>query len=249
VSASIVVATAAALALSGQVSPGTQTAPRPGESAARPASTPRPAGDAGVIRGRVTGVDGRPLRQADVTVNSPRLPQPRRESTDADGRYEAGGLPPDSYTVSASKTGFATTAFGQQASYPGGRRVTVSDREILEHIDVAMPRAGTIAGRVADENGDAVMGASVSLPVRPPAPAPRERAKAGPPSGLVSLTAQPGRLLVASVKPPARTTRLATRRLDGAASATTRTRHCGAEDLTSIEIRVPGHVVRVPGRR
>ena len=160
-SASLLVVAAVATALSRQTQPATQTTQRPGEPTRRPAPGLR--GDSAVIRGRITTMDGRPLGQADVTISAPRMSQPRRESTDVDGRYEARGLAADAYAISASKTGFATTEFGQRrASYPG-RRVTVGEGEVVEHIDVVLPRAGTIAGRVSDENGDPVMGVTVSL--------------------------------------------------------------------------------------
>src|SRR4051812_37510491 len=92
-----------------------QTAPRPGETAkGSPATTAGAGGNRAVITGHVLGPDGRPLRQVEIQLSGTLDLQVRRESTDADGRYEAGGLPPDSYTLIASKAGYATMEFGQR---------------------------------------------------------------------------------------------------------------------------------------
>jgi hypothetical protein len=47
---------------------------------------------------------------------------PRNESTDADGRYEAGGLPAHSYRVIASMTGYTTTEFDPPRENGAGNR-------------------------------------------------------------------------------------------------------------------------------
>jgi carboxypeptidase family protein len=122
-----------------------------------------PAENSAVVKGRVVGPDGRPLGQVQLTLQGSQARDPRHETTNADGRYEAGGLTADSYTVIASKTGYATTEFGQRrVSYPG-TKVRVRDGETAERIDFVLPRATAIAARVSDENGDSVQGASVSL--------------------------------------------------------------------------------------
>jgi Carboxypeptidase regulatory-like domain len=256
VSASIAVAAAMALALSGQTQPATQTTQRPGEPTRRPATGLR--ADTAVIRGRITTVDGRPIAQAEVTVSAP-LQQPRRETTDADGRYEARGLAADAYTISVSKSGFATTEFGQRrASYPG-RRVNVGDGEVLEHIDLVLPRAGTITGRVSDENGDPVMGATVSLLEARFVNGRRRLVESGNRRRTNDLGrfrlygVQPGRyVLVAAAAPagPYRMPGYAPSYYPGAASASDAQPVTigAADDLSSIEIRLmPGHGVRVAG--
>jgi hypothetical protein len=256
-SASTLIAAAAALALSGQVQPATQATQHPGELTTRP--TPGLRGDSAVIRGRITTLDGQPLRQADVTISAPRMPQPQRESTDADGRYEARGLAADAYTIIVSKTGFATTEFGQRrASYPG-RRVTVSDGEVLEHIDVILSRAGTIAGRVSDENGDPVMGATVSLLEMRFVNGRRRLVESGNRRRTSDLGrfrlygVQPGRyVLVASAAGagPYRMPGYAPSYYPGAASASDAQPVTlgAADELSSIEIQLaPGHGVRVAG--
>jgi hypothetical protein len=256
-SASLLVVAAVATALSGQTQPATQTTQRPGEPTRRPAPGLR--SDSAVIRGRITTIDGRPLAQADVTISAPRMPQPRRESTDADGRYEARGLAADAYTISASKTGFATTELGQRrASYPG-RRVTVGDGEVLEHIDIVLARAGTIAGRVSDENGDPLMGVTVSLLEMRFVNGRRRLVESGNRRRTNDLGrfrlfgVQPGRYVLVASAPAAGPYRMpgyAPTYYPGAASASDAQPLTigAADDLSSIEIRLaPGHGVRVTG--
>jgi hypothetical protein len=138
------------------------TVQRPGETA-RPRLPIDATENTSVIKGRVVDTDGRPLSQVQVRLFGSLSPDPRNESTDADGRYEADELPADSYTLIASKTGYTTTEFGQRrASYPG-TKVRVGVGEVIERLDFTLPHAGVITGRVSDENGDPVQGATVSL--------------------------------------------------------------------------------------
>jgi protocatechuate 3,4-dioxygenase beta subunit len=150
--------------LAAQVAQTPQTVQRPGEPTRRP-SMPGSDADAktAVIRGRVVDVDGRPLRQAQIQLTGTRTREPRNESSDVDGRYEAGQLPADIYTVIASKPGYVTVEHGQRgASYPG-TRIRIAEGEVVERIDFTLPRAAAIAGRVSDENGDPAQGATVAL--------------------------------------------------------------------------------------
>lgn len=153
------------------VTAGTSQVPAPGGQLPGPAGPPPPAPPAGtvtpgataIIRGHVTGIDGRPLRQAQVKFVASLTGQTSNETTDADGAYEAGGLRADTYTVTASKAGYVAAEFGQRRlSYPG-TRVRVANGEVVERIDVILLRTGAIAGRVSDEAGDPIEGATVSL--------------------------------------------------------------------------------------
>jgi hypothetical protein len=138
-----------------------QIVQRPGETAKPPAKGAA-IESTGVIRGNVTGPDGLPLRQAAVRIVGTRTGLSRGEPTDADGKYQAAGLPPDSYLVTASKAGYVTVEYGQRrASYPG-KRVKVADGD-AQRIDFTLPRAAILTGRVVDEYGDPVQGATVAL--------------------------------------------------------------------------------------
>jgi len=116
-----------------------------------------------VVRGHVVGSDGRPLRQARISIVDGTARRTLSEATDADGAYEIAAVPAGTYAVTARKVGYTTVEFGQRRPSDAGRRVRVADGETLEHIDFTLPAASAINGRVVDENGDPVEDATVSI--------------------------------------------------------------------------------------
>jgi len=127
-----------------------------------PARSPLPAGTA-VIRGRVVRSDGRPLPRATVQIAGAERRVQRTETTDADGRFEFTALTADVYTLSARKPGYLELQFGQRRPVDHGRPIALVDGETRDRVDIALPRNGAIAGRVTDENGDAIEGVSVRV--------------------------------------------------------------------------------------
>jgi Carboxypeptidase regulatory-like domain len=149
-------------------------------SAQQPAPPPRPPmpttpGPAGAVRdgqpektgtavlsGRVTEADtGKPLRRALVRASSQELPQGRTVSTDADGRWQLKTLPAGSYRISVSKGGYVDIGYGQKRPFETGKVLELTDGQTIDKLDVTLPRAGVITGRVFDEFGDPVTGARV----------------------------------------------------------------------------------------
>src|SRR5512132_1690007 len=117
-----------------------------------------------VIRGRVVAADnGRPLRRARISLSSAELgPEGRRStSTNLDGAFEIKDLPAARYRVSVTRGGYLPLEYGQRRPGEQGRPLQVGDGEVVEKIDFALPRMGTIAGRVLDETGDPIEGVRV----------------------------------------------------------------------------------------
>src|SRR5262245_18056450 len=123
---------------------------------------PPPAGT-GVIRGRVVAADtGKPLRRGRITLGSIDAPgPPRTANTSADGRYEFNGLPAGRYGVRAARSGYLELRYGQRRPLEAAMPITLSDGQAVELIDFALPRTSLIAGRITDEVGDPVAGATV----------------------------------------------------------------------------------------
>jgi protocatechuate 3,4-dioxygenase beta subunit len=141
----------------------------------------------GIVRGRITTTDGLPVPHARVVlfssgrVDSPPAEdrlliarRPSRETTaDDDGRYEFRELAAGRLRITASKTGYSPVEDGQSVSFApraapaGGRLIELKDGETHQRVDVTLTRWGTLTGRVYDEYGDPVQGASVqALQVR-----------------------------------------------------------------------------------
>ena len=117
----------------------------------------------GVLSGRVVAADGgKPLRRALVRASSQELPQGRSVSTDADGRWQLKTLPAGSYRVSVSKGGYVDIAYGQMRPFEAGKVLELADGQVMEKLDVSLPRAGVVTGRVFDEFGEPMTGARIS---------------------------------------------------------------------------------------
>ena len=143
-----------------QVPPPPPPPPRPPGMPARDAAGAEKKGTA-TIKGHVRTVDGRPLRRARVFVRGAPLNNARSASTGLDGEYEIAELPAGRFTISANRGGYLAAQYGQRAYGDDGTPIEVADGATLDKIDLAMERAGTVSGRVTDETGEPVSGATV----------------------------------------------------------------------------------------
>ena len=139
--------------------------PRPvpgGSLPARDAVGPAPTGT-GRIRGRVIQAGTTtPVRRAQVALTGEQNLS-RIVTTDRDGRYEISELPAGRFTLTVAKGGYVTTPYGQRRSFEPGRPVVLADGQILNQIDVGLPRGGVIVGRVLDRSGEPAIGAEISV--------------------------------------------------------------------------------------
>jgi hypothetical protein len=118
------------------------------------------------IRGRVTDeATGRPVRMARIAlVPSPRArAAPERFTRTADdGTYQFRELPAGRFTLTVSKPRYVTLEHGQKLPAPSGIVLAVEAGGVLDRVDVHLPRAAAITGRVRDELGETMQGAAVS---------------------------------------------------------------------------------------
>jgi hypothetical protein len=114
------------------------------------------------IRGRVTAADtGKPLRRAQLTLVGTPAFQRYNTSTNARGEYELKGLPEGRYTLAVSRGGYLRVEYGERRPGDGGKPIQVAEGQHVDRIDVALPRAGIISGRLVDETGEPIAGVSV----------------------------------------------------------------------------------------
>jgi len=132
--------------------PRVQMPPRDGAQADAPTGTAR-------IRGRVVSADtGSPLRRAQVRINASEVRVTRTVNTDAEGRFEVADLPAGRYFLMVGRNGYVSLQFGQQRPFEPGRPLVITDGQVLDRIDFALPRGSVISGRVTDELGEPVAG-------------------------------------------------------------------------------------------
>ena len=116
----------------------------------------------GRLRGRVIAGDtGAIVRRAQVRVSGPDIGT-KTAFTDAQGRYEFKDLPAGRFNVSVSKSGFVTMQYGQTRPFEPGRPIDLVEAQVMEKVDVALPRGSAVSGRVVDEFGEPVSDANVT---------------------------------------------------------------------------------------
>jgi protocatechuate 3,4-dioxygenase beta subunit len=115
------------------------------------------------LSGRVLGAEsGRPLRRATVRAMSEGMREPRSATTDAQGRWTIKGLAPGKYTLTVTKGGYVTLSYGQKRPFEQGQPIDVANAQVLEKLDISLPKGGVITGRIQDEFGEPFAGIRVS---------------------------------------------------------------------------------------
>lgn len=116
----------------------------------------------GAVSGRVVTLDsGVPVKRARVVASGTAAQGTRAVFTDENGKYQITRLAAGTIVISASKDGLLTTSFGQ-SSWPGnGTSLTLREGQRIDQVDIALPRGGVLTGRVLDEGGEALVGATV----------------------------------------------------------------------------------------
>ena len=113
------------------------------------------------IGGRVTTLDGTPVRRAQVTLASRDAGVRRGTTTDNDGLFELADLPAGRYTLSAGKTGYLTLNHGQRRPFEPGRPIDLADKQTIGRADFILPRGSVITGTLSDEFGEPMPDATV----------------------------------------------------------------------------------------
>jgi hypothetical protein len=116
----------------------------------------------GRLRGRITAADtGAIVRRAQVRISGPDIGG-KTAFTDANGGYEFRELPAGRYSLSVSKSGFVPMQYGQRRPFEPGKPIELADAQVLDKVDIALPRGSAVSGRILDEFGEPVSDATVS---------------------------------------------------------------------------------------
>lgn len=147
--------------VAGQQPPGLRGSEQPArDTSAQREGTAAPTGR---IMGRVLAADnGRPVKRARVFISAAELPGGRGVLTDENGVFDLTEVPAGRYTLSVSKSGFVSLSYGQRRPLQAGTPLQLGDGQQLKGVDFRLPRGSVIAGRVLDEDGEAMPG----IPVR-----------------------------------------------------------------------------------
>jgi protocatechuate 3,4-dioxygenase beta subunit len=142
-----------------------------------------PAGEATAsVEGKVlSSVTGEPLRRAEVsiqrpasgpvvirriekqTVDSSALPPAQTATTDDNGRFSISGLPPGTYTLSASRTGFLAREYDARGRQVESNIFKLTAGQVLKDQVIKLTPQGVITGHVYDEEGNPAAKATVKL--------------------------------------------------------------------------------------
>ena len=113
---------------------------------------------AGVV---VSAVSGAPLASAMVILTQADGAPLRTVTADRRGRYVFSELPAGSFTVRASRSGYATGRYGQKAWNRAGRVIDLAAGGAFT-AEVRLHRLGVVTGSVVDENGEGIAGHTVN---------------------------------------------------------------------------------------
>jgi protocatechuate 3,4-dioxygenase beta subunit len=103
---------------------------------------------------------GDPLRNARVVL-SPAAGDAPLVLTDAEGRFTFNLLPPGTYSVSASKSGYANSASSARNGTTPSTVVQLGAGATMAGVTVPLARGAVISGRILDESGDPLSNANV----------------------------------------------------------------------------------------
>ena len=131
---------------------------------ARDTSALDPTAGLAALSGRVLrGDTGAVVKRAMVRLAGQDTRVRRTAQTDDNGRYQFTALQAGRYTVTVSKAGFISLAYGQQHPRQPALPLQVDAGRELRHVDIALPRGSVLTGHVVDEDGEPMARAIVQV--------------------------------------------------------------------------------------
>src|SRR5579862_767303 len=134
----------------------------------RGAQTPAPTSGTGVLLGVIVdALDNKPVANAEVTLGGapPALPNTQL-LTDAEGQFVFMDLPAGTYTITATKAGYADGAYGRLRPAGLTQSLLLANGDRLGDVRIPMWKYGAITGTVRDEVGESMVLAPVRVLTR-----------------------------------------------------------------------------------
>lgn len=128
---------------------------------ARDATQTPVTGTAMIIGQVITGDTGTPVRRARVNLSGAELRGQRSTMTDDEGRFVFTQIPAGRYSMTSSKAGFVSIAYGAKTAGRAGTPIQLEDGQKLESKPISMPKGGVVTGVVMDEYGEPSPGTQV----------------------------------------------------------------------------------------
>jgi hypothetical protein len=120
-------------------------------------------GTASIAGTVVTEGTGAPIRRARVTLAGAELRGGRSTVTDDEGGFSFVALPPGRFTMTASKAGYVSAAYGAKQAGRPGTPIQVAEGQKYERRDITMPRGSVVTGIVVDDHGEPAPGTQVRV--------------------------------------------------------------------------------------
>ena len=116
------------------------------------------------LRGTVRSGDAAqsPLRRARVQLEGAALGRGVITVTDDSGHFAFEGIPPGTFSLTASKSGYLTMRYGATTPGRSGVLITVQDNEEIQDLKFVLPKGSVIFGRILNSFGQPQADASVS---------------------------------------------------------------------------------------
>ena len=121
-------------------------------------------GEGGTIEGLVVkSGSNEPIRRAQITLTRAGPGQAMRAYSDATGRFVFRELAPGGYVLTAERVGYVRQAYGQRTISQAGGTLRVAAGQTVRDVVFRMVPWAVISGRVFDEEGEPLVGASVEV--------------------------------------------------------------------------------------
>jgi len=115
----------------------------------------------------IDAADGRPIPNAEVTLGgAPPSTKNTKVMTDAEGRFVFLDLPEGTFTVVATKAGFAEGAHGRRRPLGLLQPVVLGEAQRIGDLTIPLWKFAAISGTVVDEAGEPMVGIAVRVMMR-----------------------------------------------------------------------------------